>query len=189
MSNFYALFSPFSDTISIVTEHVKLNDSALGGINLNNATILFDYIKDIDLDLLTINKKCTKTVSYEIGYITMLNIKGQDIDVKIPLYLRFSEVDAYFTEKNENKYLVFALTENIKKILGLYKRLWSKIKKQVKTINSAKSIKYKKDFMKIKVDSNDDLPFNKISYITVLAIIVKSVFQIKNYYYPQIFIG
>ena len=42
--------------------------------------------------------------------------------------------------------------------------------------------------MKIKVDSNDDLPLNKILYIPVLDIIVESVFQIKNEYYTQIYI-
>ena len=116
----------------------------------------------------------------------MLNIKGQDIDVKIPLCLRFSEVYAKFIKENENKYLVLALTENNKKMLELYKRLWSKIRKQIKTINNGESIKYKNDFMKTRIDSNDDLSLNKILYIPVLDIIVESVFQIKDEYYPQI---
>ena len=60
--------------------------------------------------------------------------------------------------KNENKYLVFALTENNKDVLELYKKLWSKIKKQIKAINSGESIKYKNNFMKIRLDSYDDLP-------------------------------
>ena len=42
--------------------------------------------------------------------------------------------------------------------------------------------------MKIRVDSNDDLPLNKILYIPVLDIVVESVFQIKNEHYPQIHI-
>ena len=85
---------------------------------------------------------------------------------KVPLYLRLAAVDAYFIEENENKYLVFAMTENNKNVFGLYKKLWIKIKKQIKTINSGEcnsieSIKYKNDFMKIRVDSNDDdLPFD-----------------------------
>ena len=40
--------------------------------------------------------------------------------------------------------------------------------------------------MKIRFNSYDDLPLNKILYIAVLNIIVESVFQIKNEYYPQI---
>ena len=34
-------------------------------------------------------------------------------------------------------------------MLDLYKRLWSKIRKQIQTKNSGESIKYKNDFMKI----------------------------------------
>ena len=61
-------------------------------------------------------------------------------------------------------------------------------KKKIKTINSDKSIRYKKDFMKIRLDSYDDLPLNKILYFSVLDILVESVFQIENKYYPQIHI-
>ena len=72
------------------------------------------------------------------------------------------------------------MTANNKEVLELYKKVWSKIKKQIKTINSGESIKYMNDFMKIRVDSYNDLPLNKILYIPVLDIIVESVFQIKN---------
>ena len=92
----------------------------------------------------------------------MQSINGQNIDGEVPLCLRFSDLDAYIIEEHENKYLVFALTENKKEVLKLYKKLWSKIRRHIKTKNSVGSIKYKNDFMKIKVDSNDDLPLNKI---------------------------
>ena len=58
----------------IVTEHVKISHTAFKKFNLNHAIIFFDDIKNIDLNLLTVNKKCiknTNTVSYEIKYITM----------------------------------------------------------------------------------------------------------------------
>ena len=47
-----------------------------------------------------------------------------------------------------------------------------------------KSIKYKKDFQRIRFDSNDNLPLGKILTITVLSIVVKSVFHNGNKYYP-----
>ena len=62
----------------------------------------------------------------------MQNINGQNIDGKVPLCLRFSDLDAYFIEENEKKYLVFALTENNKEVLELYKKLWSKIKNKLR---------------------------------------------------------
>ena len=84
-----------------------------------------------------------------------------------------------------NKNLIFALTENKKEVLELYKKLWSEIKKQIMAINRDESMKYKNNFMKIKLDSHDDLSLNKILCFSVLNIIVESVFQIKNEYYPQ----
>ena len=54
----------------------------------------------------------------------MQSINNQNIDREIPLCLSFNDVDAYITEENENKYLIIALTENNKKVLELYKKLW-----------------------------------------------------------------
>ena len=71
-------------------------------------------------------------------------------------------------------------------MLELYKELCSEIKKQIKAINSGESIKYKNDFMKVRLDSYDDLPLNKILCFSVLDIIAESVFQIENEYYAQI---
>ena len=119
--------------------------------------------------------------------------------MKFLLCLIFSDVDARIIEENENKYLIFALTKNNKKVLETYKKHWSKIKKQIQcnsieAINSSecsfiKLIKYEKDPMKNRFDSyDDDLPFNKILCFSVLDIIVESVFQIKDKYHPQIHI-
>ena len=46
--------------------------------------------------------------------------------------------------------------------------------------------KYKKDFMKIKFNSNDDLPMGKILSIPVCIIIVRSGFGKDGKYYPQV---
>ena len=118
----------------------------------------------------------------------MQSINIQNIDRGIPLCLNFSDVDAYIIEENENKYLIFALTENNKEVLETYKKLWSEIKKQIKAIDSGESLKYKHYFMKIRLDSYDDLHLNKISCFSVSDIIVESVFEIESEYYPQIHI-
>ena len=70
-------------------------------------------------------------------------INNQKIDREIPLCLSFN-VDAYIIEENGNKYLIFALTKDNKKVLELYKKPWSEIKNQIKAINSGEcnSIKY-----------------------------------------------
>ena len=81
------------------------------------------------------------------------------------------------------------MTENNKEVLQSYKKLWSEIKKQIRAINSGESIKYKNNFMKIRLDLYDDLALNKILCFSLLDIIVESVFQIQNEYYPQIHIN
>ena len=43
--------------------------------------------------------------------------------------------------------------------------------------------------MKIRLESYDDLPLNKILCFSVLDIIAESVFQIENKYYQQIHIN
>ena len=42
----------------------------------------------------------------------------------------------------------------------------------------------KKDFKKIRFYSDDDLAFGKILSLTILSIVVKSVFKNDNKYYP-----
>ena len=98
----------------------------------------------------------------------MQSINNQNIDRGIPLCLSFSYVNAYTIKENENKYLIFALTEDKKEVLEQYKKFWSKIKKQIRAINSGESIIYNNDFMKIRLDSYDGLPLNKILCFSVL---------------------
>ena len=42
-----------------------------------------------------------------------------------------------------------------------YNKLWDGIKNYTETINSGKTSEYDKDFMKIKFNSDDNLPLNK----------------------------
>ena len=44
------------------------------------------------------------------------------------------------------------------KILNKYAELWDEIKYQIETINGSKPGRYWKDFMRIKFNSNDNLP-------------------------------
>ena len=157
-------------------------------VNLNHAYNFFNDIKNIDPYLLSIDQKCIKNknaVIYKIKYITMQSINNSNIDREIPLCLSFRDVDSYIIKEKR----IFALTENNKEALDAFKKLWSEIKKQIKAINSGESIKYKDDFMKIRLDSYDDLSLNKILCFSVLNILCESVFQIENEYYPQIHIN
>ena len=94
-----------------------------------------------------------------------------------PLYLIIGEVDGYTEERNRNKCLTFASTDKNKKVLEKYKKLWDEIKYHIQTINAGKSGEYEKDYMKIKFNSDDDLPANRILKLHNLTVIVRFVFE------------
>ena len=52
-------------------------------------------------------------------------------------------------------------------VLGDYTEIWDEIKEQIELINGNKVIKYSKDFMKIRFESDDDLPISKTINIPV----------------------
>ena len=70
----------------------------------------------------------------------------------------FDDVDGHIEKNNGIKYLVLAFTEKNKEALKYNKKLWEKTKRQVKVINDDEPIEYKKDFVKIRLESDDDLP-------------------------------
>ena len=74
------------------------------------------------------------------------------------------------------------------KILAKFTKLGEKIKHLIETINEDKKGEYEKDFMKIKFNSDDNLPLNKMLKLHILTIIVRSVFKIDDKYYPQVFL-
>ena len=52
-------------------------------------------------------------------------------------------------------------------ILEDYTEIWNEIKEQIELISGNRVNKYSRDFMKIKFESDDDLPFSKIINIPV----------------------
>ena len=60
-------------------------------------------------------------------------------------------------------------------------------KNQIKAINANKKNDYEKEYMKIKFNSDDDLPLNKPLKFHAMTIIVRSVFEEDGKLYPQFF--
>ena len=54
-------------------------------------------------------------------------------------------------------------------------KLWDKIKYLIETINGGKKGKYEKDFLKIRFESDYNLPLIKILKLHMLTVIVTSV--------------
>ena len=68
-----------------------------------------------------------------------------------------------------------SVNEN-KALLKIYSHVWDGIKNEIKAINGGKENDYGKDYMKIKFNSDDDLPLNKPLNLRAMPIIIRSVF-------------
>ena len=144
-------------------------------------------IKDFDPNLIKIDKKSYKNIDvYNIGYITKKN--EYKVNSVNPLYLMIDEVSGYIKESNGNKYLTFASTDNNKKVLEKYAKIWDEIKYHVQTKSAVKSGEYEKNYMRIKFNLDDSFPLNKILKLHMLTIIVRSVLEEDGKYYPQVFL-
>ena len=83
----------------------------------------------------------------------------------------------------KNKYLVFLIewkcisTDKNKKVLKKYAELCDGIKNEIETINGGKKFEYAKDFMKVKLDSDNDLPLNIPLKFPTMTIVVRSLFE------------
>ena len=92
----------------------------------------------------------------------------------------------HFEEKNENKYLVLDDIDENKEVLKKYEEVWEGIKKEIEAINSGKKIEYRKDFKKLRLESNDDLALNKPIKLRLLTIINRSVFSEGSKFYSKL---
>ena len=111
--------------------------------------------------------------------ITMKSLDHINIDCENSLYLVLNNVNRYTEKHNQDKYLIFAAAGKSKEILEKYTKLWNEIKNQIKIINGGKLIEYKKDFMKIRFESDDDLPLSK-TFIILVVVVTGSVFPEEN---------
>ena len=120
-------------------------------------------IKDFDPSLIKRDKKSYKNIGiYHIRYITIKSISDcQNIKSVNLLYLMIGEVGGYTEENNGNKYLTFASTEKNKEVLEKYTIFGIELNIISNTVNADKSSEYKKDYLRIKFNSDDDLPLNK----------------------------
>ena len=82
-------------------------------------------------------------------------------------------LDGFIEEKGGSKYL----NVNNNNVLKKYSEVWKGIKTQIVKINNGLGGEYDKDYMKIKFDSDDDLPLNKVMKFYDLTVIIRSIFE------------
>ena len=147
-------------------------------------------IKNFDAGLLKIDKKPYKGIGfYNIGFITKKKIDDcKKIYSVNPLNLFINHTNGYIEKTGVNKYLVFESTDENKELLKKYNDVFNEIRDKIKEINSDEC-DYEKDYIKIKSDSDDDLPLKKALKFHLMTITIRSVFEEDGKLYPQVFLG
>ena len=69
-----------------------------------------------------------------------------------------------------------------------YEEVFSRTKSEIKTINGGKELFYRKNYARIGINTDDDLPLNKPLKFPTLTIIVGCVFQEGKKLYSQIYL-
>ena len=142
-------------------------------INIKNQSYFFfgDIIdiRNFHSNLLKIDKKSHKDIDiYYTGYITIKKFSDcENIHSANPLYLIIHSATGQFKEKYREKYL----------ITKRYEEVFSGIRSKIKTLSGGKELVYGKDYARIRVNTDDNLPLNKPLKLPALAIIIRCVFQ------------
>ena len=155
----------------------------LKDIDIENHTYYFFNdiinIKNFDPNKIKIVEKSYKNILiYYIGYVTIKNSKYIKINSVNPIYLIINRMNGYFEEINGNKYLT--LMKSKKKKKKKYEELCSKIRDLIKPITK-NSDNYDEKYMKIKYDSDDELPLNKTFEIHSMIIVIRTIFRENKY--------
>ena len=104
-----------------------------------------------------------------------------------PLALIIDTIHWYLEESNRNKYLTLVPTDKSKDTLTKYEELLSEIRYLVRSITNI-SDNYDEKYMKIKLNSDDDLALKKRLKLCNMITVVRSVFHEGNKHYPQVFL-
>ena len=132
-------------------------------------------LKHFEPNFLKIDKNSNKNIDiYYIGHITIKKIDDYGSIYRInPLHLCINYASGYIEEKNGNKYLIFDSCNENKEALKKYADVWDGIKSKIKAINDGKENNYEKSYIKIKFNSDDELPLKKPLKFHLMTIIIR----------------
>ena len=102
------------------------------------------------------------------------------------MYLLIDHASGYIEEKGVNKYLIFDSIDEDKELLKKYNDVFDGIRRKTKEV-SRDEYDYGKDYIKIKFNSDDDLPLNKPLKFHNMTITIRSAFEKDGKLYPQVF--
>ena len=163
---------------------------AIRQLNIKGRTYYFYNdlinIKNVNINNLKLDKKgVLGNDAYYIGYLTKK--PRRDVNSVNPLYLMINRIKGHFEEVDGDKYLI--INSKNGDIMQKYQEVFNGIKEIIKRINDFNQpINYDDNYMKIKFNTNDNIPLNKIIYFPTITMIIRSVTQKDGKYYPQLFL-
>ena len=140
-------------------------------------------METFDLNCIKIDEKSYKDILiYHIGHVTVKeNVKIYSAN---SLYLIFRYVNGFFEENSGNEYLTLVPTNEGKGKNKKYEELFIKTRDWIRSITK-NSDDYDKKYLKIKFNSDDELPLNKTIKVSTIIAVVRAIFLENNKYYPQ----
>ena len=162
-------------------------------INIKDRTYYFYNniigIKTFDSNMLKVSKKKYKNLDiFNIGYVTVKNIgssSGHSINSVNLLYLRIDNASGCIEEKESNKCLTFYSTDENKEFLKKYSCVFDGLIDEIRKIDDD-WLEYTKDYTKIKINSDDNLPLNKTLKFYNMTVTIRCVISEENKLYPQV---
>ena len=101
--------------------------------------------------------------------------------------MRIDNASEYIEEINKDKYLVFDVKDENKELLKRYDDVFNGHIDKIKKIDND-WVKYTKNYMKIKFNSDDNLPLNKPLKFYQMTLTIRCVFSEDNKLYPEGFL-
>ena len=174
-------------------KNINFNSKKIKKTELYKNKKIFN-IDDIDANKILVSKKEQygkyNSFKYFIGY--------NDNDVIRPLCLRLSKTTGYINEFNENKNtIIMSLRVNDEQLFKKYNKIWKKVEKLMRIdFESKPTYGYDDKYIKTKIKTyaditdfhNKKIPKEKVPCKCLSVIMLDSVIESDEKYYPQTFL-
>ena len=145
-------------------------------------------LDEFDKSKIKVDKKnCNEIDVYYLGYEYKKKItECNEINSVNPLYLRIKNMKGQFKKgKGDNVWylIIFGDANVLRKFANIWKSIRGKIEE-----NTVGIVQYDKDYMRIKFESNENLPTDNILIMHLVKIIIRSVFAQNGKFYPLLFL-
>ena len=160
-------------------------------IIIKNRTYYFNNdiinLDEFDGSKIKVDKKIFNDINiYDLGCEYKKKItQCYEINSVNLLYLSIKDMKGQFKKgKSDNVWylIIFGDADVLRKFANIWKSIRAKIEE-----NTGGIVQYDKNYMRIKFESNDNLPTDNIINMHQVTIIIRSIFAQNGKFYPQLF--